>query len=66
LSFQIGLQKEGATMTRNMGFVDRLFRFASAIVIAIRYMLGFSTATWAVWLFGVIGTMMLVQVAYWL
>jgi hypothetical protein len=47
-------------MTRNMGFLDRMLRFAAAIVIAITYMLGFITATWAVWLFGVIGTIMLV------
>lgn len=47
-------------MTRNMGTVDRMIRMVVAVAIAILYALGYITATWAVWFFGIIAAVMLV------
>lgn len=47
-------------MTRNMGTLDRMIRLIIAIAIAFLYALGYITATWAVWLFGIIAAVLLV------
>jgi membrane protein YdbS with pleckstrin-like domain len=46
-------------MTQNMGLVDRWIRFAVVVIIAAAYLLGFMTAPWMLWVFGVIAAIML-------
>jgi ABC-type glycerol-3-phosphate transport system permease component len=47
-------------VAQNMGVRDRELRFMIAVAIFIAYGLGQITATWALWMFGIIGIVMLV------